>query len=347
MVKNPDISVIIPVYNTKKLLFSEMIRSVEKQCGVCFEVIIINDGSNNETSEFLEEIQNSYQNITVISQENCGVSKARNTGIKSAHGKYITFVDADDYIADSFFLDAFHIAEENNADIVYGSMELVPQEDTWLQKPLFDRMDIVDDMDSVKTALLQYRYGELPYVILGTPCARLIKRSLLQTIQFDENIHYFEDQIFNRELLNIAKKVVISPNVWYYYVQNEVSAMHKVKGNIDYYKNIKGYWDRLYALNQKESERIKLVSHYHAYNEYIGLVVMGFIYAEAPIYKILQQMREAAKHPLIEQMRLCKEWNKMSIRFGDRVVLFLIRQKWFLLLFILLKLYFNKKAKEL
>ena len=91
--KNPKVSVIIPVYNTEKYL-EECLNSVENQTLEDIEIICVNDGSTDKSLEILNNHANKDSRIKVISQENGGLSHARNTGMKIAKGEYITFLDS-------------------------------------------------------------------------------------------------------------------------------------------------------------------------------------------------------------------------------------------------------------
>ena len=90
-------SFIVPVYNTKKYL-KKCLDSLIKQTFKDFEIIIVNDGSTDNSMEIIEKYKNKYSNIKVIEQQNQGLSLARNNGVKKTSGEYILFIDSDDYI---------------------------------------------------------------------------------------------------------------------------------------------------------------------------------------------------------------------------------------------------------
>ena len=95
-------SVIIPVYNSEKTI-KRCIESITSQKRNDVEIIIINDGSTDMSEGFCKKLQNEYNNIVYIRKENGGVSSARNSGLSVAKGKYIMFVDSDDYVDDKCF----------------------------------------------------------------------------------------------------------------------------------------------------------------------------------------------------------------------------------------------------
>ena len=100
--KEPKLSIIIPVYNVENYV-DTCIESLYKQ-GISeyeFEVILINDGSTDNSLSIIQEYENKYSNITIISQKNQGLSTTRNNGIKLAKGEYLLFVDSDDLIIEN------------------------------------------------------------------------------------------------------------------------------------------------------------------------------------------------------------------------------------------------------
>ncbi|MBT9050682.1 glycosyltransferase [Lactobacillus delbrueckii subsp. bulgaricus] len=117
---NPLISIIVPTYNVEKYIRT-CIESILAQTYRNIEVIIVNDGSTDQSLEVISDLICSHHNIKVINQKNQGLSVARNTGIDAATGKYIAFVDADDKIKPDFVSSLYQIADKTGADIVRGS----------------------------------------------------------------------------------------------------------------------------------------------------------------------------------------------------------------------------------
>ena len=117
---NPLISIIVPTYNVEKYIRT-CIESILAQTYRNIEVIIVNDGSTDQSLAVISDLICSHHNIKVINQKNQGLSVARNTGIDAATGKYIAFVDADDKIKPDFVSSLYQIADKAGADIVRGS----------------------------------------------------------------------------------------------------------------------------------------------------------------------------------------------------------------------------------
>ncbi len=112
----PEISVIIPVYNLSRFI-KPCILSVVNQTFKKFEMILVNDGSEDDSGEICEQFSERYPNILVIHQMNAGVSEARNAGIRAARGRYIAFLDGDDEIKDNFLEVLYGMLQENRAEL--------------------------------------------------------------------------------------------------------------------------------------------------------------------------------------------------------------------------------------
>ncbi|MCE2074396.1 glycosyltransferase [Streptococcus thermophilus] len=117
---DPLVSIIVPTYNVEKYIRT-CIESILAQTYRNIEVIIVNDGSTDQSLAVISDLICSHHNVKVINQKNQGLSVARNTGIDAATGKYITFVDSDDKIMPDFVSSLYQIAEKTGADIVRGS----------------------------------------------------------------------------------------------------------------------------------------------------------------------------------------------------------------------------------
>lgn len=114
------IDIIIPVYNTPKADLKRCLNSVLNQTYTNYKVYIIDDGSYDITKNYLDDYAKNKGNFIVKHIKNNGVGNARNVGIDISNSKYITFVDADDTLENSFLKEAFELIENNNLDIIIG-----------------------------------------------------------------------------------------------------------------------------------------------------------------------------------------------------------------------------------
>lgn len=181
------LSIIIPVYNAEKYL-EKCIESVFDNIENSFEVILINDGSKDNSLKIIKELMQKYNNIELIDNYNSGVSYSRNLGIKKAKGDYIMFVDADDELEKKWF-DKVNNYMSENYDIVY-----------------FSKYNLKPN----KNDLLKYIVGyNKENICIAGPYSKLFRREFIKKnkILFNEKIINGEDMLFNIEALSKAKKI--------------------------------------------------------------------------------------------------------------------------------------------
>ena len=127
-----QLSIIVPIYNVEPFL-RKCVHSLEQQdlAAERYEVILVNDGSTDHSGELCTELAKQYENIKVIEQENQGVSAARNTGMDAARGKYMMFVDSDDYIEPDVIGRVLEVAERNQAELCFFLAEGFNEHGSW------------------------------------------------------------------------------------------------------------------------------------------------------------------------------------------------------------------------
>lgn len=205
--KRVTISIIVPVYNAAQYL-PRCLDSIMEQGGN-FEVIVVNDGSTDNSLDIMRKYAEKYSNIHIVNQENKGVSAARNIGLNKAENKYITFVDADDWLEPNAFELVEKIIKKDNSDIVLiGFYDVYDRE--WVKQvkgaqyinevPEESRYP---DRNLDKLALFSPFYGKDAHSDLfyagGGVRGRFYKKEFLAryNISFPENISCHEDDYFN------------------------------------------------------------------------------------------------------------------------------------------------------
>ena len=146
-------SIIIPIYNNKEKEMTDCFASISQQQYKDFEVIVIDDGSNETCAKNIDYLSKKFfTRYRVIHTANNGVSKARNLGIKYATGNYITFVDGDDIICPCMLMDAYQVLQKYDLDILYGMLQSVKEDklncsrlvNIAYKKYLFSTADLLD-----------------------------------------------------------------------------------------------------------------------------------------------------------------------------------------------------------
>ncbi|KAB8287933.1 glycosyltransferase family 2 protein [Bifidobacterium avesanii] len=224
----PLLSIIVPVYNSEKYL-SICLDSLVNQTFSDFEIIIIDDGSSDKSIEICKEFSASDNRILYFRKENGGVSSARNLGIKHAKGKYITFVDADDYLDKEILEHA--ISDISNYDLIQWDYSIIPSN--------YDKQHFIFANNISKDTLFAnaiYKFDQ--ECDLGNyfrACwGKIFRTSLIvdNDILFPEDIYIGEDAIFLLNYLSYSNLVKIIPEKGYYYRYDMQSATKRYKTDL-------------------------------------------------------------------------------------------------------------------
>lgn len=214
MSKQNLISIIIPVYNVASYI-ERCLRSVINQTHENLEIIIVNDGSTDETGEVIDQIEKTDERIVVLHKENTGVSDTRNKGLDIAHGHYIGFVDGDDEIYPDMFEFLLRNAKKHDADISHCGFELVNPKKTI---PFSGTGEVVvQDRNEAIAALLQGK--------LSGPSTwnKLYARDVIGDVRYSDDIQINEDLLFNVEVFNHSERGIYEDVVKYRYMYNPSS----------------------------------------------------------------------------------------------------------------------------
>lgn len=203
----PQISVIIPVYNVEKYL-ERCVKSVTEQTFTDLEIILVDDGSTDGSKDICDRLAKEDARIRVIHKENSGVSVARNTGIASAKGEYICFIDSDDFIEVNCCEILYNLINSSNADISVGGV--YNHYETY-RTPQYDKR--LTFSCGPKEALKKMLEGKL---IPGSPCCKLIRSELVKNRPFIIGKTY-EDAFYLPNLLLDAEKIIVTTQPLYNY----------------------------------------------------------------------------------------------------------------------------------
>lgn len=214
------VTVIIPVYNSEKYL-KKCIESVIEQKYKRLEIIIIDDGSTDKSAEICEEYLEKDSRIKFIHQDNKGVSSARNAGIKIATGKYICFIDSDDYVDAEYISDMLRNLEQSNADLSICTLSVEYALGKW-KKIEIEKVGLLNKEEGLIS--LFSRQG-----MSGGPYCKLYKTEILHRygICFNENIKMCEDNLFCYEYIRRCNKIWCFSEALYFYCYNPNSASNK------------------------------------------------------------------------------------------------------------------------
>ena len=212
------LSIIVPVYNVAdylaKCLDSLILQDLPQND---YEIIVVNDGSTDNSGEIAKQYADKYSNIILINQENQGLSGARNTGIANARGEYVQFVDSDDYLEENVLGGLLKLVEDNNLDVLRFNYENVNELGEIIY-PNKDPKHFVNFSDDVVDGLtfLNKRLGPACYAVQF-----IIKRALLleKNILFKSGIYFEDTEWTPRMLLNASRVASVETVIYYYYVR--------------------------------------------------------------------------------------------------------------------------------
>ena len=218
------ITVMIPAYNAQKYI-GRCIESLIKQTYHEIEILIVNDGSKDNTKSICEEFSRKDSRVRLINQENGGEGAARNTGLREAKGKYLSFVDADDYVKEDFIERLHTNLVKNNAGLaICGFTEL--REDTVLNETSGD-VTIMNQEKGMEMLLREDSFkGYVWNKIFDLDIIRQNKLS------FDVSLAVWTDVLFVFQYMRHIDKIVFDPTPEYYYIYLETSVSHGGGNNV-------------------------------------------------------------------------------------------------------------------
>ena len=218
------LSVIIPAYNVEKYI-KRCINSVLSQDLKNIEIIVIDDGSKDKTSDICLEISKNNKNIIYKKVQNSGCSAARNLGISMAKGKYIAFLDSDDWVDLDMYINMVEEAEKNQADIVICGFKKLDENKNLLSTVKIPKRNTKDE------------YIDCTTEWFSSPCNKIYKRDLLEKndIKFLLNIYTGEDMFFNFICFFYSKNIISLDEPYYNYFMNQNSVSNNYKNRTDIY----------------------------------------------------------------------------------------------------------------
>ena len=308
--KMVEISVIIPIYNAEKYL-PECLASIERQSFQAFELILVDDGSTDDSLLIAQTYADAHPNVTVISKSNEGPGMTRNRGLSLATGKYVYFLDSDDYIADHTLEEVWEEAEHTQADMVLFSGKSFRETDkpegrrfvSFQKNPCYpeetwDGMEVVGQFSK-------------SHACFCSVCLQLVRRSLLEQMgmSFGEEI-IAEDEYYSFQLLMHCRRVRVLPAELHY---RRIRPMSIVT-SISYKKHMEGLciclhkvasWCSSHEISKKYKEGLK---YYQARLWKMGIYELYFKMTEEE-----QRQAEPLKNELLQLGKKYKGFGNVMI----------------------------------
>lgn len=224
---NDLVSIIVPVYNSNRYI-EECVSSVLAQTYTHWELLLIDDGSQDSTKDVCMRLREQDSRIYLFCQEHKGVSSARNTGIEKAKGKYLFFLDSDDMIHPALIEVLYELMEERRADVGTEVLNRISND----RFPVCH--DWKPDMENMQKSIYLKNSDALhafiwraPEVSLSSIGGKMILHNALKTVKFDERLSNGEDTLFIYQMLTAGADVVFLPHGLYYYRRHEDSVSRR------------------------------------------------------------------------------------------------------------------------
>ncbi len=321
----PNVSVIVPVYNVKEYL-EKCVNSILAQTYSDHELLLIDDGSTDGSGALCDRLAEGKERIRVIHQENAGLGGARNTGIEAARGKWLLFVDSDDYLEPEILERSLAAAQKAEAQVVLFPLRSVDEAGNTLSE-LREPLPSGQALETAKCREL----------FLASPCAcsKLYLASLFRDtgIRFPSRVWY-EDIRTTLKLYLTAEKAVYLDEIGYDYLLREGSITNNRQADrnreiLDAFEDILSYFREAGKFEEYEKELCYLTV-FHVY-----------------LTACVRVLRIDRRHPLLSELReyLCREFpnwkeNPYLPRLGKRrkLILWLLERKQYGLIALLFRL---------
>ncbi len=231
------LSIVVPIYNSEKFI-EQLLQNFLEQDLEKVEIILVDDGSKDNSLKICKEYEKKNDSIVVVHQENQGASAARNKGIEFAKGKYISFVDSDDSISSDYIKNVCDTCEKNPADLIQFDAYIKKAED--ITKREFEMEEGYAELNTYYNMVLAQKVNE--------PWDKAYKASIIHEnhISFDTKMTIGEDVSLTLSFLKYAKIVYVHHAAYYYYERNDegICANAKLKHLADLdllYRNMKEF----------------------------------------------------------------------------------------------------------
>ena len=324
------ISIIVPVYNVEKYL-RRCLDSIINQSYKNIEVLLIDDGSTDNSGKICDEYKKRDTRIKVLHEKNEGQATARNLGIRNAKGKYISFIDSDDFV-DIYFIEKLYsnIIEESADISVCATHKFFKNKDT---------EDIIND--KINKTIQNFNSQEAIKQLLLTngklnnyPVNKLYKKELFNNIKFPEG-KKFEDIDIMYRLFDISKKISASTEILYYYYIHDDSTTGNLK--------LSNVYDKIDIIQERDKYiREKYYLLKEDCNEYL---VHAFFIIFKQLLKLRgKQIKDDEKYNDLKKTVVLSK--KMKLNFQERVLLLLIKINNGFLYECIYKLYMKGKKEK-
>lgn len=291
------ISVVVPAYNVEKYI-EKTLRSIMEQSLKEIEIIVINDGSKDNTLAIIKKLMLEDSRIVLIDKKNGGVSQARNDGIKKARGEYISFIDGDDWIEKDFFEESYKYGVENNLDMIVCDMSL----DYFRRKKNKFHPDFRTNKIISGKEYLEFYYDN--DVIRGV-ANKIIKKEIFikNNLFFLEDVPSGEDMNLTIKLGYVTSRIGKINKAYYHYIQYSQSVTKQKTSNKIYpfLKSFDDIREFIKKLDDDLLEQYEEKIYKYEVNSIQNFVVKDSDWEKQEYIKAVEIFLELVKNPKINE----------------------------------------------
>ena len=331
-----EVSVIVPIYNKKSSL-NKCIESIINQTFVDFELIIIDDGSTDGSGEICDSFSEKDRRIKVFHKKNEGVSAARNTGIEKSSGKYILFIDSDDWIEINTIEVLVNSIKKFNSDLVMCSISY----DYYVDKKLDSNLiKGISNINNYNVKELGNNFKELfEKCNFLSSCNKIFLANIIKenNIKYDTDCIIYEDFDFNLKVLDKSDRITIIPDILYHYIIQKNESILSRRNKINLVEDI----------NKVTTSLITFLNNINLNNEDMKYMYeYMFVLYHHCINKLIQVKNEEPMNKKIEVLKNLKKDKNFELIMGNygenilfyRVIYFLIKMKMFYIAYFLIRI---------
>lgn len=309
------ITVIIPVYNVENYI-EDSLNSVINQTYRNIEIILVDDGSTDNSYEICKRFFEKDSRIKLFHQENKGVSSARNLGLLNSTGDYITFIDSDDIIESNAYEEVLDSIKNSNADVGifnYSNCFYNDNNEYIVEQVNQDFEGTLSREEALCNILSSNKYK-------GFVCNKVIKRDKIISednkllVKFDENVKMMEDSLFCVNVIKNSEKIVFINKAFYNYLIRENSATKKsiIEEKIFVYKKILSII--------KHSQNAEYIVKWHLYSDYLNIFFNEYSEKNFINVQILKEIIKLRNEFLkVKPLSILGLIKKILIEFGIRM----------------------------
>ncbi len=307
------VSIVVPVYQVEKYL-RKCLNSLVKQTLEEVEILVINDGSPDDSQRIINEFQKQYPlKIRSFIKENGGLSDARNFGLDRATGEFIGFVDSDDEVSKTMFEEMYNLAVRHQAEMVVCNIQKVDEQGNCIQQ-----LTQIPNMPEKINLMENFSvFADLSYFA----CNKIFKRELFDHKRFKKGVHFEDIQLIPQLVLN-CKTIAQTQNYHYQYLErtDSISKTHTRKGLdvLNAVEDVNLYFHQSpYSDKKKELKNFNILEGVYTYLAYLAFVKKDSVF---------QEMNQALKD-FIAKHQITKREILFYQRFGKNYILSLPLKK--------------------